>query len=54
LERHFLPEPYIVIEMVLHELLHVFVGAAVDFGGNAVELRYTDSNEHRPEEDSNL
>ena len=38
LERLFLPEPYIVIEVVLHELLHVFVGAAVDIGGNAVEL----------------
>ncbi len=34
--RHFLPEPYIVIEIVFHELLHVFVGAARDVRGNAV------------------
>jgi hypothetical protein len=32
-------EPYIVIEIVLHELLHVFVGAASDIRGNTVELR---------------
>jgi hypothetical protein len=36
---YLLPEPYIVIEIVLHELLHVFVSAAVDIRGDAVELR---------------
>jgi hypothetical protein len=35
---YLLPEPNIVIEIVLHELLHVFVGTARDIGGNAVEL----------------
>ena len=39
LERLLLPEPYIVIEIVLHELLHVFVCAAIDIRSNAVELR---------------
>lgn len=37
--RHLLPEPYIVIQVVLHELLDVFVGASLDIGGNAVKLR---------------
>ena len=33
------PEPYIVIEIVLDELLHVFVGAAGGIRCNTVELR---------------
>jgi hypothetical protein len=36
---HFLPKPDIVIEIVLHELLHVFIRAAPDIGGNLVDLR---------------
>jgi hypothetical protein len=37
--RHLLPEPYIVIQVVLHELLDVFVRAPLDFGSDPVKLR---------------
>ncbi len=33
-----LPEPYIVIDVVFHQLLLVFVRRTVDIGGNAVKL----------------
>jgi hypothetical protein len=36
--RGLLPEPHIVIEIVLHELLHIFVGAALNVGGDLVDL----------------
>jgi hypothetical protein len=35
---HLLPEPYIVIQIVLHELLDVFVRTSLDVGGDAVKL----------------
>jgi hypothetical protein len=36
---HLLPEPYIVVEIVLYELLHVFVSPPIDIRSDAVELR---------------
>ena len=36
---YLLPEPYIVIDVVLHQLLHVFVRASLDVGGNAINRR---------------
>ncbi len=35
---HLLPEPYIVINVLLHHLRQVFLRRALDIGGNAVRL----------------
>ncbi len=35
-----LPEPYVVIDIMLDELLDILIRAAVDFGGNPLKFRF--------------
>ena len=36
---HLVPEPQVVIEIVLHKLLNVFVRTAANIGSNTIKLR---------------
>ena len=35
---YLLPKPYVMIDVILHKLLHILVGAAADIGSNTIKF----------------